>query len=286
MPGSGSPTVRQRMLGTELRQARLRLGLSGEHVAGRLNWSAAKVSRIETARIGLRESDLEALLDLYKISGDQRQKLLALQRDAARKGWWEDYQDSLPQELTTLLGFEAEATEIRTWEPQVVPGLLQTEKYAWQIMDSGRKSTAILPTGVKSRVEVRMARQQVLLSGDSAVAMWVVLDESVLLRRYGEPLVMFEQLQCLLDFAARPNIRIQILPLDSALHPISTGSFIHLKFREYHDVVYLESLFSARFVEEEELVYGYERAFEGVCTHALGEEDSLAAIRQSMERWV
>src|SRR5262245_24306996 len=110
MPGSGSPTVRQRMLGNELRQARLRLGLSGDQVASRLGWSAAKVSRIETARIALRGEDLAALLDLLEISGDQRQKLLGLHRDAARKGWWEDYQDSLPQELTTYLGLEAEAT--------------------------------------------------------------------------------------------------------------------------------------------------------------------------------
>ncbi|WP_245646747.1 helix-turn-helix domain-containing protein [Microtetraspora niveoalba] len=280
----GSPTVRRRRLGQELRRLRERAELTGDQVAAQLGWSAAKVSRIETAKTSPRKADVEALLETYEVDSGQRQELLDLHQDAARKGWWEDYQSSLPHEYTTLLGLEVEATFARNWEPQVVPGLLQTEDYALEVVKAVQPITRFAQGGVRSRVEARMARQQIILREDEPLTLWVVLDESVLLRGFGGGAVMRGQLGRLLTVSRLPNIRIQVLPLDAG-HPVNTGSFLHLKFPEFHDVVYLESLFGARFVEEEETVYGYEIAFDRLQAEALDVDASRELIRKSIERW-
>lgn len=285
MPERGSsPTVRRRRLGQELRRLRERAALTGDQVAGLLGWSAAKVSRIETAKTSPRKADVEALLDVYEVATDRRRELLDLHREAGRRGWWEDYRDSLPQEYTTLLGLEAEASEARNWEPQVVPGILQTEEYAREVINAGKRSTVVPPAGVRSRVEARIARQQTILGADSRLRIWVVLDESVLLRGFGGAEVMRGQLRRLIDVAELPNVELQVLPFDAG-HPVQTGSFLHLKFSEFHDVVYLESLFSARFVEDDEMAYGYELAFDHLRMSALGVDASRELIKKSAERW-
>ncbi|GGN98582.1 helix-turn-helix domain-containing protein [Microbispora bryophytorum] len=284
MPEHGSPTVRRRRLGQELRRLRERADLTGDQVAVRLGWSAAKISRIETARTSPRTSDVEALLLIYMVDSRQRQELLALHRDATRKGWWEDYRDSLPKEYTTFLGLEAEATAARDWEPQVVPGLFQTEAYVRAMMESGQRSTLEAPGGVRSRIEVRMARQQAVLRTDSPLAISAVLEESVLLRRFGDHEVMREQLRRLIEVSERPNVELRILPLD-ADHPINTGAFCHLKVPEFHDVVYLEALLGGRLVEDEAIVYRYEVAFDYLETKALDVDDSRRFLEKTVRHW-
>ncbi|GAB3882701.1 helix-turn-helix domain-containing protein [Microbispora bryophytorum] len=284
MPEHGSPTVRRRRLGQELRRLRERADLTGDQVAVRLGWSAAKISRIETARTSPRTSDVEALLLIYMVDSRQRQELLALHRDATRKGWWEDYRDSLPKEYTTFLGLEAEATAARDWEPQVVPGLFQTEAYVRAMMESGQRSTLEAPGGVRSRIEVRMARQQAVLRTDSPLAISAVLEESVLLRRFGDHEVMREQLRRLIEVSELPNVELRILPLD-ADHPINTGAFCHLKVPEFHDVVYLEALLGGRLVEDEAIVYRYEVAFDYLETKALDVDDSRRFLEKTVRHW-
>ncbi|MEU7885852.1 helix-turn-helix transcriptional regulator [Microbispora bryophytorum] len=284
MPEHGSPTVRRRRLGQELRRLRERADLTGDQVAVRLGWSAAKISRIETARTSPRTSDVEALLLIYMVDSRQRQELLALHRDATRKGWWEDYRDSLPKEYTTFLGLEAEATAARDWEPQVVPGLFQTEAYVRAMMESGQRSTLEAPGGVRSRIEVRMARQQAVLRTDSPLAISAVLEESVLLRRFGDHEVMREQLRRLIEVSELPNVELRILPLD-ADHPINTGTFSHLKVPEFHDVVYLEALLGGRLVEDEAIVYRYEVAFDYLETKALDVDDSRRFLEKTVRHW-
>ncbi|WP_449061043.1 helix-turn-helix domain-containing protein [Planomonospora algeriensis] len=285
MPERGSPTVRRRRLGQELRRLREGCGLSGEDVATRLTWSASKVSRIENAKTMPRRSDVEALTELYEVDEDQRRELLDLHQDAARKGWWENYSDSLPQELTTLLGLEAEAVSALNWEPQLVPGLLQTEDYAREVIRATQPITRIPPGEFRSRVNARMARQDLITRSADPLRLWVVLDESVLLRRFGGAAVMRGQLEHLVEVSRLPNVRVQILPLGGE-HPVNTGSFFHLKFPEFHDVVYLESLYSARFVEDEEMVYGYEIAFGHLQSEAYGVDGSRELIEKIIEeRW-
>jgi transcriptional regulator with XRE-family HTH domain len=284
VPEHGSPTVRRRRLGQELRRLRERADLTGDQVAARLGWSAAKISRIETARTSPRTSDVEALLVIYMVDSRQRQELLALHRDATRKGWWEDYRDSLPKEYTTFLGLEAEATAARDWEPQVVPGLFQTEAYVRAMMESGQRSTLELPGGVRSRIEVRMARQQAVLRAESPLAISAVLEESVLLRRFGDHEVMREQLRRLIEVSELPNVELRILPLD-ADHPINTGAFSHLKVPDFHDVVYLEALLGGRLVEDEAIVYRYEVAFDYLETKALDVDDSRRFLEKTVRHW-
>ncbi|WP_405088141.1 helix-turn-helix domain-containing protein [Microbispora sp. NBC_01389] len=284
MPEHGSPTVRRRRLGQELRRLRERAGMTGDQVATRLGWSAAKISRIETARTSPRESDVEALLVIYMVDSRQRQELLALHRDATRKGWWEDYRDSLPKEYTTFLGLEAEATSARDWEPQVVPGLFQTEAYVRAMMESGQRSTLEAPGGVRSRIEVRMARQQAVLRVDNPLAISAVVEESVLLRRFGGDEVMREQLGRLIEVSELPNVELRILLLDTA-HPINTGAFSHLKLPEFHDVVYLEALLGGRLVEDETIVYRYEVAFDYLETKALDVDASRRLLEKTVRHW-
>ncbi|WP_055479012.1 helix-turn-helix domain-containing protein [Sphaerimonospora mesophila] len=284
MPGHGSPTVRRRRLGQELRRLRERAELTGDQVAARLGWSAAKVSRIETARTSPRESDIEALLVIYMVDSDQRQELLALHRDANRKGWWEEYRDSLPKEYTTFLGLEAEAVMARNWEPQVVPGLFQTESYVRAMMESGQRSTLDPPGGLRSRIEVRMARQEAVLHGENPPEISVVLEESVLLRPFGGDEVMREQLRRLVEVSELPRVALRVLPLD-AEHPINTGAFSHLKLPEFHDVVYLEALLGGRLIEDEAIVYRYEVAFDYLETKALDVGASRKRIEKTISRW-
>ncbi|WP_433418893.1 helix-turn-helix domain-containing protein [Microtetraspora malaysiensis] len=284
MSERGSPAVRRRRLGQELRRLRERAELTGDQVAAQLGWSAAKVSRIETAKTSPRKADVEALLEAYEVDSGRRQELLDLHRDAARKGWWEDYQSSLPHEYTTLLGLEVEATLARNWEPQVVPGLLQTEEYALEVVKSVQPFTRFAQGGVRSRVEARIARQQIILREEEPLTLWVVMDESVLLRQFGSAAVMQRQLERLIEMSYKPNVGVQILALRAA-HPGQSGSFLHLKMPEFHDVVYLETLYGANFVEDEDTAYGYEIAFDYLRAEALDVEDSRRIIEQAIRQW-
>ncbi|MBP2707272.1 helix-turn-helix domain-containing protein [Microbispora sp. RL4-1S] len=284
MPDHVSPIVRRRRLGQELRRLRERADLTGEQVAARLGWSAAKVSRIETARTSPREADVNALLVIYMVDSSQRQELLALHRDATRKGWWEEHRDSLPKEYTTFLGLEAEATAARDWEPQVVPGLFQTEAYVRAMMASGQRSTLEAPGGVRSRIEVRLARQGAVLRAEPPLNLSVVMEESVLLRRFGDDEVMREQLGRLVEATELPNVTLRVLPLEGD-HPINVGAFCHLKVPDFHDVVYLEALLGGRLLEDEMIVYRYEVAFDYLETKALDVLASRKLIERTVSRW-
>jgi transcriptional regulator with XRE-family HTH domain len=284
VPDRGSsPTVRRRRLGQELRRMRERAGFTGDHVAEELNWSASKVSRVETAKTMPKRADVEALTTLYGAEESKVRELLDLLRDASKKGWWENFQDSLPQEYTTLLGLEEEAVLERTWEPQVVPGLFQTKEYAREVI---RATQAIIRTPqpeVDTRIEARLARQDLLLKR-GPLTVWAVIDESALLRRFGGAMVMREQIGRLIEVSRLPNVRLQILPQD-AFHPVNTSSFIHLQFQEFQDVVYLEMLHNGRWVEEPDEVYGYELAFDHLSSEAAGPDASRELMERIMERW-
>ena len=280
----GSPTVRRLMLGQELRLLRERKKLTGAKAARELGWSPSKVSRIEAAKTMPSAEDIKAMGKLYKADDDKLEELFGLLRDADQRGWWEDYEDALPGEYTRLLGLEAEATFQRSWEPQVVPGLLQTEDYAREVILATRGIARITHSGVRSRVEARLDRQRRVLRRPEPSILNVVLDEAVLMRRFGEPSVMREQMDHLLEISLMPHVSVRVLTLDS-LHPVNTGAFIHLKFPEFDDVVYLEQLYNAQFVEDLELVAGYETAFDHIRSEALDEDESRVLIQRKAMLW-
>ncbi|MET7332624.1 helix-turn-helix transcriptional regulator [Nonomuraea sp. NPDC005650] len=280
----GSPTVRRLRLGQELRLLRERRSLTGARAAKDLGWSASKVSRIEAAKTMPSADDIKAMAELYHLDGPKLDELFGLLRDAEQRGWWEDYENALPEEYTRFLGLEAEATHQRNWEPQVVPGLLQTEDYAREVILATRGISRITHSGVRSRVEARLDRQQHVLHRADACVLHVVLDESALTRRFGEPAVMCEQMEHLLEVSLLPHVSVQVLTMDS-LHPVNTGAFIHLKFSAFDEVVYLEQLYTAHFVEDLERVAGYETAFDHIRSEALDEDESRVLIQRKAMLW-
>ena len=284
MPERGSPTLRHRRLGRELRRLRERSGMIGDEVATRLRWSTAKVSRIENAKTLPSPRDLEALLDLYNVDSEARVELQELRRSAARKGWWEEYRESLPPELIPLLELEVEATTLRNWEPQIVPGLLQTEEYARAVMETNQPVIQIPHTWLRDRVKVRMMRQQILLLESNPVRLLVVFEESVLRRQFGDRSVMRGQLQKLLDLSELDHVELRILPQD-APPPMPTGPFMHLQLPDFPDMVYLEEFFGSKMVEDPQRVFAYERAFNHLMEISLDEESSRRLVQKTLERW-
>ncbi|HEV2934102.1 MAG TPA: helix-turn-helix transcriptional regulator, partial [Streptosporangiaceae bacterium] len=267
MPEPASPTVRRRRLAAELRRLRERAGLTGDDVAKRVKWSASKISRIETSQTAPSVPDMRKLLTLYDIEGRYAEELLALAKEAAGKGWWETYSPTLPPEYAGLIGMEAEAKSALSWAAQIVPGLFQTEDYAREVTNGYlERIDPVPPSETRRRVEVRLARQQVL-TRDNPLNLRAVLDQSVLYRRFGNRDVMKSQMEKLLELSEeRDNITLHILPLDGR-HPIGTGAFLLFQFGDVHhvtheDVVYIETLTGGRYVEEEEEVYRYRRSFD------------------------
>jgi transcriptional regulator with XRE-family HTH domain len=224
----GSPTVRRRRLAAELREIRESKGQSGDAVAGALGWSPSKISRYERAKTGLQPSEVQRLLDYYEITGPRRELLLALAQDASQKGWWEDYGDSLSPDYQQFIGLEDEAREIAAWDVYVLPGLFQTEAYARHIISTYRQIEPVTPGMIDRLVKVRMRRQHIV-NREPGLDLSVVIDESVLQRRVGDERVMYEQLQRLARDSDRPNVTVQIHPLDGS-HTVFVESFVIFRF--------------------------------------------------------
>jgi len=282
----GSPTVRRRRLAAELHRLRERSGLTGDQVAERLGWSPSKISRIENTRSGLKLTDARKLFDLYEVDARHRGELLALAREAGRKAWWESYSDALPSAYAFYIALEAEAKLSWEREVQIVPGLLQTEDYARAVIRRHMDSTATIPPGeIEKRVEVRLARQQVLTSEES-LELSVILDESVLARQIGDSSVMRAQLKKLLECADLPSVTLQVHPLERP-QAIGTDSFVLLQFdpaheTSLHDVVYLETLNGGIYIERENETYQYRLAFQRMMTEAFSPAQSQKRIFGAM----
>src|SRR6266566_780698 len=264
MPVPGSPTVRRRRLAAELREIRESKGKSGDTVAAALKWSPSKISRYERARTGLRPREVERLLDYYEITGPRRALLLGLAEDAAQKGWWEEYSDSLSDDYKQFIGLEHEATSMAIWHVDVVTGLLQTEEYARHIIGSYSQVEPVAPGMIGRLVRVRMRRQQVL--SRDGLQLSVVLDELVLKSRIGDDAVMYDQLRRLAREAERPNLTLQILPLN-AQHVVFGESFVVFGFGQDADamlqgVVSTEHLRSGFTLEGERDTYLHRIAFQ------------------------
>lgn len=286
MSASPRPSVRQRRLAAELRRMREQMPLTGDDVAERLNWSTAKVSRLENARTGAKIEDVRLLLDLYEVQGERREEIFALARDAAQRGWWEEYRD-LPGPYAEFIAMEAEASVITEWDNTVVPGLLQTEEYAREVIEGWNAIATLSPKQLQRRVEVRIRRQE-LLAEPEQKRLSVVIDEAVLLRRVGDRDVMRRQLEHLLAMAELPNVELGILPLNTS-HGVVAESFILLEFPSaydtlFPDIVHTESLTISHFVDEA-VTYMYRLAFDSLAAQALTPAQSLRRILEARDNW-
>lgn len=270
----------RRLLGAELRALRERAGRTLEHAAERLECSPAKVSRIETGRVAVRPLDLRELLDCYEVGGARRAALMSVVRRARHTGWWREYADIIYEGYDLYIGYEEEATELWEYQPQWVPGLLQTTDYAAELA----MAYGAPPHDATRHAKLRQARQAILVRDDPP-RMTVVIDEPVLLRPSHTAGLMRDQLRHLVDAAARPTVSIRILPLSAGMHPAQNGAFIVLGFApEDSRLAYTNNLTEGRLVHDDDTVGQYIAAFERVRAMALSEPDSLAYVKDAVDR--
>ena len=286
MPAHGSPTVRRRRLAAELRRLRERAGFTADEVADRLGWSASKISRIELHRTGIKQADLQLLLDLYDVADAHRESLITLGRESSRTNRLEAVAATFPGEHAAFLYAEAEARSVWTWDPQVFPGLLQSSGYARAVMLSWHDMFRAPLGEVDRRVEARLLRQQVL-DREPPLELFAVVDESVLYRRLGGVQVMRNQLQHIVATFGRPNIKVQVVPFAGS-QLITTGAFTYMQFPQAHDVplhdiVTVEHLTGSDYVEAAEDTYQYLTAFTALMNKALSPQDSLQLVKDAID---
>ncbi len=273
-----SPSARSRRLAAELLRLRELSGLSREQVAERLGWSVSKLWRVETARSRAHHGDVADILDIYEITGERREALTKLAREARRRGWWHSYADVLAEGFDTYVDLEAEASAIRTYESQLVPGLLQTVDYARAVLTAAWVSTE--PEEIDRRVAVRTRRQELAASRDEPLQLWAILDEAVLRRVVGDRQVMHGQLRRLAQAARRTSVTLQVLPFSVGAHIAMLGTFVLLSFPEPGDpdVVYLETDTSSLYLEETQEISRYGEIFDHLRATALSPRESVAFI--------
>ncbi|GLZ13552.1 transcriptional regulator [Actinomadura sp. NBRC 104425] len=268
------PTVRGRRLARELRRLRENLGLTLQDVADRLDWSRATVSRVETGQTRPKVADVARMLELYGVPSPERDALITLARDAGQRGWWTAYADVFAGSYVAL---EDSASAIRTWDPQLVHGLLQTEEYARAVITAGR----MLPgqTEIERRIAARKVRQN-LLDRKDAPLLHVVLDEAVLHRPLGGASVMNAQLRKLAVMSERPNVTVQVLPYAAGEHAGLDGRFTILSFPDPADpdIAYVEGTMGDVYVESAEETGVHRRRFDRIVEAALSPEDSAHLI--------
>ena len=259
------PTVRRMLVGAKLRRLRTELGLSREQAGQAIRASEWKIHRLENGQVGFKERDIVDLLGLYQVQDPAEvAEFLTLAREANTPGWWQHYGDVLPTWFRTYVDLEQAASLIRTYEGQFVPGLLQTDDYMRAVVrgahleDSGDE--------VGRRVRLRMARQT-LLTREQPPRLWAVVDEAALRRPVGGREVMRGQLERLIDATKLANVTLQILPFAAGAHAAMVSAFSILRFAdpELPDVVYLEHLTSAIYLDRRHEVERYLDAIELLC---------------------
>jgi transcriptional regulator with XRE-family HTH domain len=273
------PTVLRIALGAQLRKYRDASGLTTAEAAEVIRATHSKISRLERGRTTARQRDVADLLTLYGVTDEaERDKLLELTREASVPGWWQQYNDILPRWLELYIGLEKAASIIRSYEMQFIHGLLQTEDYARAVI---LISNASAPTEeVERRVSLRMQRQRLLTQPD-APDFWAVLDEAALRRPPDGRAVTRAQLEHLLDITDLPNVTLQIIPFKAGPHPAAGGPFTILRFPEpdLPDVVYLEQLSSAQYLDQPDDVMTYLTVMNQLCVQAANGSASRDLLR-------
>jgi transcriptional regulator with XRE-family HTH domain len=271
------------LVGAKLRRLRTDLGLSREEAAEAIRASEWKIHRLENGQVGFKERDLVDLLARYEVTDPEEiAELLAMAREANTPGWWQRYTDVLPQWFRAYVDLESAAALIRTYEGQLVPGLLQTDDYMRAVIQGAHLDESAEEVG--RRVRLRMARQT-LLTREHPPRLWAVVDEAALRRPVGGREVMRGQVERLVEAAKLPNVTIQVLGFDSGAHPAMVGSFSVLRFpdQELPDVVYLEHLTSASYLNKPEEVDRYLHVMESICVRAAPPERTVELLGRILD---
>lgn len=264
---AGAPTARRIVLGAQLRRLREAAGITRGQAGYSIRSSESKISRVELGRVGFKERDVRDLLTLYGVHDEaERATFLAMVAESNQPGWWHRYNDLMPTWFHDYVGLEESAARIQTYELQFVPGLLQTEDYARAIASHGRPGPA--DDGIERRVALRMRRQKLLARPDGP-RLWAVVDESVLRRPIGGRAVLRAQIDTLLELTTLPHITVQVVPL-APIGYAAEGAFTLLRFAEPElpDVVYIEHLTGALYLDKLDEIEQYGRALDRLAVEA------------------
>ncbi|MBT2505466.1 MULTISPECIES: helix-turn-helix domain-containing protein [Streptomyces] len=276
MPSNVNPTVRRRRLGQELRRLRELKGMTAEEVAERLLVSQSKISRLENGRRSISQRDVRDLCGVYEVE-DHRivDSLMQMAKDSRQQGWWHAFGD-IP--YSVYIGLETDAASLRVYDPQIVPGLLQTPQYAEALITGALPETG--PTDVEKRVKVRLRRQERILAAENPLRLWAVIDEAALRRLVGDKQLMREQLEHLVEQSQLPHVTVQILPFEMGAHPGISGHYAVLEFPDASDssVVYIEGVTSDLYLEKANDVQKYSVMYEHLRAQALNVEASRQFI--------
>jgi hypothetical protein len=279
----GGPTVRRMLVGAQLRRLRTELGLSRDQAAQAIRASEWKIHRLENGQVGFKDRDIIDLLRLYQVTDPTEvAEFLTLARDANTPGWWHHYGDVLPTWFRTYVDLEQAASLIRSYEGQYVPGLLQTDAYARAVVHGAHLAESAEEVG--RRVRLRLARQT-LLTAEGAPRLWAVIDEAALRRPVGGRQVLRGQLERLVEATKLANVTLQVLPYAAGAHPAMVGAFSILRFadRELPDVVYLEHLTSAIYLNKPDEVDQYMHVMESVCVRAAPPDQTVELLTQILD---
>ena len=283
--GSASgPTVLRLLLGTQLRKLREARGVSREAAGWEIRSSESKISRMELGRVSFKERDVADLLTLYGVTSErERAALLALAREANNRGWWHRYSDLLPGWFSYYLGLEAAAALIRAYEIQFVPGLLQTDAYTRAVILLSFEQAA--DDELERRVALRRERQRAFHHPSPEQQLWAVVDEAALRRPIGGPKVMHDQIQYLIEATALPNVRLQVIPFHAGGHAAAGGAFTILRFPDHDlpDIVYLEQLTGALYLDKRDDVDLYAAAMDRLCLEAEQPDRTPEIIREILK---
>jgi hypothetical protein len=276
------PTALRIVLGNQLRQLREASGITTGAAGHAIRASHAKISRMELGRVGFKERDVADLLTLYGITDKQeRGMFLALARQSNVPGWWHHYSDILPSWFEMYLGLEQASSVIRTYEPQLIPGLLQTREGARAVIRLGDPSASA--DDIERRVALRMKRQEVLTQ-PGAPNLWAVIDEAALWRIDGRS-AMQGQIRHLIEMAELANITLQVMPFYSGAHAAVGGPFAILRFSEpdLPDIVYLEQLTSALYLDKRQDVQHYQLVMDRLCVQAKLPAESIRFLSSTLK---
>lgn len=264
---SGGPTVRRIILGTQLRRLREESGISRADAGYAIRGSESKISRLELGRVGFKERDVADLLTMYGVTDQaERDQILELAKQSNERGWWHRYNDLMPAWFQDYVGLEESTSRIQTYELQFIPGLMQTKAYAQAVHSKGRPEQ--LTEDVNRWVDLRLRRQRIL-HRPGAPKLWAVIDESVVHRPIGGRRVLREQLEHLLELTKLSHISLQIVPYALSGYAAEC-SFSMLRFAEPElpNVVYLEHLSGALYLDRLEEIEIYSRVFDRLMVDA------------------
>jgi transcriptional regulator with XRE-family HTH domain len=279
---ANSSTVRRILLGSLLRRLRESKGIAMREAGYHIRATESKISRLETGKVSFKERDVADLLTFYGVVDEkERDQVLDLVREANTLGWWHGFGGVLPPWFEPFIGLESAASVVRTYEMQFIPGLLQCPEYVSAVVSANHMLAA---AELERRVELRMRRQE-YLQRENGPVLWVVLDEASLRRPMGGPDVMRAQVRYLIEQAARPNVTIQLLPYAVGAHAAEGGAFTLLRFTEsdLRDVVYLEHLTGAQYIEKPEDVEQYTRAMDQISVDALHPDATINALESLLK---